>query len=163
LTKENILVDASPMIVLIKSELVHILPLVFERVFVTPAVYNEVLDGPENDIARNQLPNISWLERISEAPLADTVAEYNLGSGESEVLSTALARPGWRVLIDDAAARKCAVDLRIPMLGTGGFLALASRRGHLGSLETALNSVRSSGLWISDSLVDAILANKRSN
>lgn len=163
MTEENVIVDASPLIVLIKSDLVHLLPLVFERVFITPAVFNEVLAGPETDIARVKLPTTSWLETISGAALVGPVAEHNLGLGESEVLSTALAIPGCRVLIDDAAARKCAAKLRIPMLGTGGFLALASRRGHLGSLETALNAVRSSGLWISDSLVDAILANRRSN
>jgi predicted nucleic acid-binding protein len=163
LTRENVLVDASPLIVLIKSNLDHLLPLVFETVFVTPSVLEEVLAGPENDPARNRIREIAWLIQLSVTSVDDQVAEYNLGSGESDVLSAALATPGCRVLIDDAAARRCASQLDIPMIGTGGLLALASRRGHLESLETALLSIRSSGLWISDSLIEAILSGKRSN
>ena len=66
-----------------------------------------------------------------------------------------------RVLVDDAAARKCAVKLNIPIIGTGGFLALARRRGHLSSLADALQAVRSSGRWISDGHVDLLLSKDR--
>jgi len=154
-------VDASPLIVLIKSELDYLLPLVFKRVFITEAVLGEVLAGPENDLARRRISGLAWLIHIPTIPAHNDVAEHDLGVGETETLTAALHKPECCVLVDDAAARRCAKQLGISVIGTGGFLALAKRRGHLASLDDAIHAVRSSGLWISDGLVDLLLSKDR--
>lgn len=82
---------------------------------------------------------------------------FDLGAGDSETLSVALRTPNSRTLIDDAAARSCASKLGIPFIGTAGLLALAKRRRFNPSLESAIESVRNSGLWLSDVLVETIL------
>lgn len=163
MTREDVVVDASPLIVLIKSDLEYLLPLVFSNVFVTRSVYEEVLAGPENDRAAERIPDLPWLIKIPKTKVSEKVLDYELGRGESETLSTALGKAGCRAMLDDAAARKCASQLGIPTIGTGGFLALATRRGHLDRLDKALQSVRSSGLWISDSLIDTLLSRDRTN
>jgi predicted nucleic acid-binding protein len=43
--------------------------------------------------------------------------------------------------------------LSIPILGTGGILLLAKRRGLLPSVAEGLEKLRSAGLWLSDDLV----------
>ena len=43
---------------------------------------------------------------------------WNLGDGESEVLSFALAYPQYKAMIDDRAARSCARTLGVQTLGT---------------------------------------------
>ena len=73
------------------------------------------------------------------------------------MLSYALAHPGIRAVIDDAAARRCARTLGIPLLGTGGILVLAKRRGLLPSVSQGLNRLRDSGLWLSDDLIRLLL------
>ena len=83
---------------------------------------------------------------------------WNLGAGETAVLSYALEHPPQRAMIDDAAARRCAITLGIPMLGTGGLLVLAKRRGLVSSVGVAIEKLRSGGLWLSDELVAVLKA-----
>lgn len=81
------------------------------------------------------------------------ITAWNLGAGEAEVLSLALAHPGSRAMVDDAAARACARTLGIKTLGTGGALVLAKRGGVITSVSASLQSLRDAGLWMSDEVV----------
>jgi len=82
-----------------------------------------------------------------------------LGAGETAVLSHALANPPLRAVIDDMDARRCARTLNIPILGTGGLLVLAKRRGLLTSVAEGIARLRDAGLWLSDDIA-RILANQ---
>src|ERR1700749_942167 len=109
---EKAVVNASPLILLFKSGLADLLPRLFVEVFVPEAVWKEVMASGESDAAASQLPRTSWLRRASQT-IAPEVLAWNLGDGESEVLSFALARPEYRALIDDHAARSCARTLGV--------------------------------------------------
>lgn len=89
--------------------------------------------------------------------ISPRVAAWDLGIGESEVLSFAMEHPGFRAMVDDKAARRCAKTLGIQTLGTGGMLVLAKRRGLVESVADALDNLRKTGLWMSDELVDLFL------
>lgn len=65
----------------------------------------------------------------------------------------ALNHPGYRAVIDDAAARRCARTLQVPILGTGGLLVLAKRRALIPSVRASLQELRDAGLWLSDEIV----------
>ena len=78
------------------------------------------------------------------------------GSGETEVLSYALAHPPLRAVIDDMDARRCAQTLGIPIFGTGGLQVLAKRRGLLRSVGEAITKLRGAGLWLSEELVQIL-------
>jgi predicted nucleic acid-binding protein len=56
-------------------------------------------------------------------------------------------------MVDDAGARRCARTCGIPILGTGGALILAKRRGLIASVAESLTALRNAGLWLSDELV----------
>jgi predicted nucleic acid-binding protein len=56
-------------------------------------------------------------------------------------------------MVDDAGARRCARTFDIPILGTGGTLILAKRRGFIASVAESLIALRNAGLWLSDELV----------
>jgi len=71
-------------------------------------------------------------------------------------LSHALANPPLRAVIDDMDARRCARTLNIPMLGTGGLLVLAKRRGLLPSIGEGIEKLRQSGLWLSDDITQIL-------
>ena len=152
----RIIVDASPLIILIKSDLAYLLPNLFDRVVVPNAVWQEVLAGDEGDVARQELPNLAWAMRMPAAGENDAVESFDLGRGESESITLALEFPNSRVLIDDAAARTCAKSLSVPFVGTGGLLILAKRKGLIGSFSEALNRVQSAGLWLSEDIVDLL-------
>jgi predicted nucleic acid-binding protein len=57
----SIVVDSSPLIVLIKSGLDHLLPQIFESVYITAGVRDEILAGGQDDKAADQLLKLAWL------------------------------------------------------------------------------------------------------
>lgn len=105
-----------------------------------------------DDAAARELGAHSWPIRQAVVP-SPRVEIWNMGAGETAVLSYALANSGVRAMVDDADARRCARTLGIPLLGTGGLLLLAKRRGQLPSVAEGLAKLRGAGLWLSDDLV----------
>ena len=153
----TLIVDASPLIVLIKSDLVYLLPRLFENVIIPAAVYSEILAGRLDDRARTETPGLRWMEHANPIEIDAKLRLFDLGDGESETISLGLANSNSIVLIDDAAARKCAKELGLSYLGTGGLLLRAKRNGQIDSLKGAIDKVRASGLWISQEVVDLLL------
>ena len=149
---DAVVVNASPLIALFRSGQAGLLPLLFNRVIVPDAVWKEVAIDGWADAAARDLAAQSWPIRENVLP-SQRVEAWNLGAGETAVLSYALGQPPLRAIIDDAGARRCARTLGIPILGTGGVLLLAKRRGLLPSVAESLEKIRSAGLWLSDDLV----------
>ena len=148
---DAVVVNASPLIALFRSGQVDLLPKLFQRVFVPDAVWDEVIAGGHRDVAAENLAAQTWALRDA-VPISQAVDAWNLGAGETSVLSYALAHPPLRAVIDDADARRCARTLSIPFLGTGGVLLLAKRRGLIVSVSGGLERLRDAGLWLSDDL-----------
>jgi predicted nucleic acid-binding protein len=154
---DRVVVNASPLIVLFKAGLAHLLPQVFSEVLVPGAVWDEVIAGGANDIAAKGLVIVDWAKRVEVATIAPVILAWSLGQGESEVLSVAFDQSGYRAVIDDAAARRCARTVQVPTLGTGGVLVLAKRRGLIASVESSLQELRNAGLWLSEEVVTLLI------
>lgn len=149
---DAVVINASPLITLFRSGQADLLPRMFRQIVVPEAVWQEVVkDGWEDTVAQ-QLSTQTWpvRENVVSSP---RVAAWTLGAGETAVLSSALANPPLRAVIDDMDARRCAQTLGIPFLGTGGLLVLAKRRGLLTSVAESIEKLRDSGLWLSDDIV----------
>ena len=154
---DRVVVNASPLIALFQSDQASLLPQLFSEVLVPDAVWEEVLAGGPDDLASQQLATAIWAKRVEVAGIPSIIAAWNLGRGESEVLSVALSNPGYRAMLDDAAARRCARAIGAPTLGTGGAIVLAKRRGLIPSAADAIGKLRNTGLWLSDDLVTLLL------
>ena len=141
---EAVVVNASPLITLFRSGQADLLPRLFSRIIVPDAVWREVTVDEWDDAAARDLGAQPWPIREVVATSAQVEA-WNLGAGETAVLSHALAHPPMRAIIDDADARRCARTLGIPLLGTGGLLILAKRRGLLPSVTKALKNCATLG------------------
>lgn len=89
--------------------------------------------------------------------IPEEIIAWNLGEGESEVLSWAYQNNDFMAMIDDRAARRCANTFGIKTLGTGGFLILAKQKGLIPNVETELEKLKSIGLWLSDEIVRLLL------
>lgn len=152
----RVIVNASPLIFLCKSGLHNLLPQVYTEVIVPLPVWEEILAGGEADPASQLLPMLEWINQHSLTTTNQIVTDWNLGAGESSVLHLAASLPGYRVMLDDAAARACAKTLGLPFMGTGGFLVKAKQLGLIPSVSDALNEVIKAGLWISDSIIDLL-------
>ena len=159
---DAVVINASPLITLFRSGQATLLPQLFKRIVVPQSVWQEVVQDDWDDPPARELRQQSWpvLESVDISP---RVAAWSLGAGESAVLSYALAHPPLRAVIDDMDARRCAQTLGIPIFGTGGLLVLAKRRGLLRSVGEAVTKLRSAGLWLSDELVQILLAQAGEN
>jgi predicted nucleic acid-binding protein len=151
--EDTIVLNTSPLIVLFKAELEFVLPEVFKRIVVPEAVWQEV--SVYADEAFKGLSKATWLSR-EEISIDNRVVVWNLGNGESQVLSWALKKPDHIAVIDDLAARRCAESLSIRYIGTAGLLVLASRQKLLSSLAGALSQVRKAGLYLTDDFVERL-------
>lgn len=153
MTIERVVLNASPLIALFTSQQAELLPQLFTEIVIPDAVWKEITVAGKADLTSEQLPTIPWVRRVEIAAVNPAIAAWDLGVGESEVLSFALETPGYRAMVDDRAARQCARTLGISTLGTGGVLVLAKKRGLIPTLSTAIQALRDAGLWLSDDLV----------
>jgi predicted nucleic acid-binding protein len=150
-------VDASPIILLAKTGHLVLLPTTTDKLLIPKAVAEEIRQAPSDDPAR------TWLDAEGEqfveptGPLAETVAAWDLGRGESRVLSVGVRRDGWTALVDDGAARRCGKGLDIPIIGTLGLLVVAKREGDLAAVRPVTKALRRAGLHVDDDVVDQVL------
>lgn len=96
------------------------------RILVPESVAAEVASGSSRDPAR------LWLETpegaaciVQDSPFAGDLLAWDLGAGETSVIAITKDDPKREALLDDAAARRCALVFGIRMRGTLSFVALA--------------------------------------
>ncbi len=154
--REPAIVDASPLVVLARAGRLDLLRLLGERVRVPSAVAVEV--RAHSDEAARALDAEPWIEEMPRRPVLEVVASWDLGPGESAVLSWALDPPGTLAVIDDYAARTCATVLGVPVKGTLGLALLAKQRGEITTALPLVEALRAAGLYLSDSVIRNALA-----
>lgn len=149
---DRVVINASPLILLFNSEMAFILPELFEEILVPEAVWNEIVNSPGVDKAAQMISTTGWLNKTSVSP-APEVVRWDLGSGETEVLSYAFVHTSYTPILDDSAAKKCAISLGLRTIGTGSILILAKEANLINSVERSLVKLRNSGMWISDHVI----------
>ncbi|MFP4353423.1 MAG: DUF3368 domain-containing protein [Puniceicoccaceae bacterium] len=144
--------NASPLIVLAKAGLLEQMIELPERVMIPSAVAREVSNCSDPDD-----PALAWLQRPEAAAylheasqISDFVSAWGLGVGESSVISLAEALPRATVVLDDLAARRCAMALGLPVTGTLGLLLMAKKAGCVEKVTVALDAVVAAGLFVSE-------------
>ncbi|WP_017327273.1 DUF3368 domain-containing protein [Synechococcus sp. PCC 7336] len=151
-------VNASPIISLTEIDRVHLLHDLSDEVVIPQGVADEINLGGYVDGA------VTWLQQagqafIQAAPAIDTrVASWDLGLGESQVLSWVINHTGYEAIIDDLAARKAAKILQIPVRGTLAIVVLAKQRGYISSAKQDLENLVQVGLRISPAVLAQALA-----
>ena len=154
---QKVVINSSPLIVLFKSQLINILPQVCQEIIIPNAVWLEVVEAGKNDLSSQQLPQMTWGKKVDLISVSPTITAWGLDPGETEVLSFAWENKGYRAIIDDAAGRRVARTLNIPLVGTAGLLLFAKQKGFLDSITVAIQLLKNSGLWLSDDLVKYLL------
>jgi predicted nucleic acid-binding protein len=154
---EHVVINASPLIILFKARMEDLLPKLFRDIHIPQAVLSEVTDIDYEDESVAGIRHTGWAKQALIDHIPSDISAWDLGAGESEVLTFAFQNQGYYAILDDKAARRCAKTLGIKTLGTGGLLILAKRRGLIASVSSELDRLRQSGLWISDELEDLLL------
>jgi len=144
-------VNASPIIVLAKIEQQYLLTALADEIVVPQAVVDEINAGPIGDPARRFL--ISSPLPVVKVSVDPTIQAWDLGSGETAVLSYAFERKGWKAVIDDGAARRCARALDIPMTGTLGVILKAWKAQLIPKAAPLLKALQDQGFRLNDQII----------
>lgn len=150
--------NAGPVIALAKIDHLSLLREVASQVFIPESVFYEVLAKPGPDSNRILDASRSFLEVRKPLQTIDPVvllASRHLDAGEKAVIALASSIPSLAtVLLDDAAGRRVASNLGMPLLGFVGLLTVAKNRKLISAVVPLIELARNHGYWLSDELVD---------
>ncbi|MGO8704793.1 MAG: DUF3368 domain-containing protein [Candidatus Brocadiia bacterium] len=150
-------VNASPLILLGKIGRLDLIFRLSSRAMVPEGVAVELRAGPVADAARHWIDGegaaaVTPVERVD--PL---VAAWDLGLGESHVLTLCRNLPDAEAILDDRAARNCAAGLRIRVRGTVSLIVLAKRRGIIPQAKPLLDRLMEQGIRVDAAVIGAAL------
>lgn len=148
--------NASPLIVLAKAGLLDRLLPLGDGVWIPEAVANEI--GAAKDPGD---PASCWIAGKSSLIHPATLTSpflmaWDLGAGESAVISLTDASSSAVAVLDDLAARRCAQAMGLRIVGTLGLILMAKRAQIIPSASCALDAVIAAGLFISPHHLEAI-------
>ena len=146
------ILNASPLIVLARVKLADLFLQLADEIIIPRAVVNEIHDGPEGDLARQFLD--SGILTIVDAPSPPpALLAWDLGAGETAVISYVMANAGWVAILDDKAARKCARSFSVSIKGTLGVVLMARQQNLIPSAANTLRELQKIGFWFDERLV----------
>lgn len=151
-------VNASPLILLAKVGRLDLLSDLADKLVIPAAVAAEILAGPVADPAGQWLrgDGAPWIR--ADAPLDPAVAAWDLGAGETAVLNWACQQRDFEAILDDRAARKCALIQRIPYRGTIGVILAAKKQGLIPAAKPVCDQVVQAGLLIDRNVLQGALS-----
>jgi predicted nucleic acid-binding protein len=153
----DVIVNTSPLQYLHQVGQLDLLSKLFGRIIVPETVVAELAAGRRLGVSLPEPSALEWIDCCSPASPVGGLLSWDLGAGESSVLSLALERPGSWVVLDDKLARQAAVHLNLPLLGTMGILLRAKHTGHLSAVRPVLNQLIALGFRLTPETVRNIL------
>ena len=152
--KGKIVINASPIILLYKADLEFVLPALFSSIIIPKGVMDEISVHEEDEVERRIRSQRDFT--ICGVGLEPLVQAWDLGKGETDVLSFAYHDPAHIPVLDDSAAKACCRAFGLGTLETGVLLILAKQNGLLSSVREPLEMLRAKGMWIADSVIDLL-------
>jgi predicted nucleic acid-binding protein len=152
------IVNASPLILLANSGQLDLLRAGVAEIIVLDAVLREVSARGPGDPVLLEVERAAWLKVAPAPPTPPEVLVWDLGDGESAVLSISRNDPECEAILDDRDARRCAQALGIGTRGTIGLIVLARQIGSIPAAGPVLEEVRRAGLFVTHDLVRQALA-----
>jgi len=107
---------------------------------------------------------VEWLDTkkhradIIPVEVLPIISEWNLGKGESQVISFAFQNSGFTAAIDDKAAKKCAAVFNVYVSGTIAIIIRAKKTGLISKAGPLFSGLRANGFRISDEIIMTALS-----
>jgi predicted nucleic acid-binding protein len=121
-----VVADTSPINYLVLIGELELLPQLYSRVLIPPAVHRELTREASPQAVRAWIAELpAWLEVRAPQRYSDSRLD-RLGDGEREAILLAEELRADRVLVDDFKGRQEVIRRRIPFTGTIGVLAAAA-------------------------------------
>lgn len=151
-------VNTSPLIVLTKINQVHLLFELCDEVIIPSGVVREICVAPDDD------PTKIWILNAGSSYVRDVgqiepiIAAWDLGLGESHVLSWIYLNPGYEAILDDRAAKIAAIALGMLTRGTLGVILLAKKEGKIKAARPIFEQLIQVGFRVSTQVLASALS-----
>ncbi|MDI7237824.1 DUF3368 domain-containing protein [Leptospira santarosai] len=143
----EVISNTSCLILLGKIERLFLLRDLYGTVYITETVAEEFNES---------LPEFVKIRKVSDR-VSGLVLEQELDKGEATTIALGLETENPLLILDDFRARIMATRLGISLTGTIGVLAKAKKEGLIEELNPLLVRLKSSGMWISETVIHSIL------
>ena len=153
---DNFILNASPIILLGKADLLKTISPLAKSWIIPKGVVEEIEKKRSIETYLSCLSYNSKVIQESSSTTHPMIAAWDLGQGESEVLTLALEKDGVCVVLDDLQARKCAALFDIPLIGSIGLIILAKRKGLIDLAKPKIERLKAAGLHIDNTMLDRI-------
>jgi predicted nucleic acid-binding protein len=155
MTDQVWVVNASPLILMGKLDQLDLIQRLSARLIVPSAVIQEIGAGVCDTATRK---TIDWATRfvVPDQEVPASILSWDVGAGESQVLTHCLSSGGLAIL-DDGAARAAAKALQIQLTGSLGIILRAKKSGIISAARPLIDQLVASGSYLSTSLISAAL------
>jgi predicted nucleic acid-binding protein len=148
--------DTGPLSYLHRLRRLDLLPTLFGRILVPPAVVAELNAGHRLGYDLPDVAGLSWIE-IRPPPADALRGIVGLDAGETEAVALATTLADVVVLLDDGPARQRATRLGLRITGTVGVLLLAKERSLIDRVAPELDRLSTFGFRLAVAVRDAAL------
>jgi uncharacterized protein len=143
--------DTSPVTALLQSGQADILPALFGRVLIPPAVEAELLRFHAS------LPDYVAVQIVQDQRIADSLGK-KLDRGEAEAIVLAEESNADYLLMDEKLGRSVAESRGLRVIGLLGVLLMAKKAGRISSVARLMNELESqAGFFVSDAVRQIVL------
>jgi predicted nucleic acid-binding protein len=149
-------VNASPLILFSRIGRLDLIEHLTPTILVPNAVIEEVRAGQDKD--RTASAALMWAGkyRAEDIVVAASIEHWDLGAGESQVIAHCVGTPRWAVL-DDRAARRCAVSHGISVIGSLGVVLRSRKKRNIDRARPLVERLIAAGMFLDDEFVDRVL------
>jgi predicted nucleic acid-binding protein len=150
-------INASPIILYARIGRLDVIERLAPKIFVPSKVIEEVRDGISKDMSARMA--VDWATRyvLPDIQVPPSVEHWDIGPGESQVISHCLQGVRWAVL-DDRMARRCTNAHSVPIIGSLGIILRAKVHGVIPLARPLVNKLKSAGMYVGDELIRQSLA-----
>ncbi len=152
-----LIADSSPLIALAIIEQLELLPRLYRRVLVPPAVWHEVTIAGQNLPGAQTVRQLAWVDIQAPEPQSLQLLAILVDRGEAEAIALAQGIAASTVLLDDAQARRVAERLGIRRIGTLGILRRAKRARLLNQIKPYIEQLSANSIYMRQNLIDTVL------
>jgi hypothetical protein len=158
--KRIVIADAGPLIGLARVNQLNLLEKLYHQITIAPRVLEELKLSSEKPGATiiSAATDAGWL-RVSQLKKKENHSILNLlvDAGEAESIQLAIEQNANILIIDDRKGRKIAKSRKVRIIGTGGILIAAKRKGLLDKVAPIINELAAVGYRLSPDLCRRIL------
>jgi predicted nucleic acid-binding protein len=150
-------VDASPLILFSRIARLDLIERLAASILIPNAVIEEVRAGQHKD--QTAATALEWASRyrVENIAIVPSIEHWDLGLGEAQVIGHCVGESRWAVL-DDRAARRCAVAHNVPVIGTLGVILRSKNNRRIESARPLVKELIAAGMFLDDEFVDLALA-----